>query len=307
MFVPEPGFKKLFNGRDLTGWVGRLEHWSVVDGAITGRTTKENPARGNNFLIARRGDKNLIVDDFELRLSYRITANNKSRFANSGIQYRSIERKNFVVAGYQADIEAGPRFSGILYDEAGGAGGRGIMAARGEKVVWIAAGKKEVIGRLGKSEEIQKAIKKDDWNEYVVIAQGNHLQHFINGVQTVEVFDDTASKRLTSGILALQLHAGEPMTIQFKNIRIKSFRSAAAMAAGNVKVAKGFQLEQIYLVPKETEGSWVALCVDPKGRLITADQNGKLYRLTPPPPGRRASVKPEPLVYCPSRNRNLPS
>jgi putative heme-binding domain-containing protein len=295
VFVPEPGFKKLFNGRDLTGWAGRPEHWSVVDGAITGRTTKENPARGNNFLIAKKGDENLIVDDFELRLSYRINANNKSGFANSGIQYRSIERKNFVVAGYQADIEAGPRFSGILYDEAGGAGGRSIMAGRGQKVVWTTAGKKEVTGRIGKSEDIQKAIRKDDWNEYIVVARGNHLQHFINGVQTVDVVDDTVSKRLTSGILALQLHAGEPMTVQFKNIRIKSLSSASSIAAGNVKVAKDFQLEQIYLVPREKEGSWVTLCVDPKGRLITADQNGTLYRLTPPPPGQHASVKPEPL------------
>jgi hypothetical protein len=54
VFVPEPGFKKLFNGRDLTGWAGRPEHWTVEDGAITGRTTRERPAKGNNFLIARR-------------------------------------------------------------------------------------------------------------------------------------------------------------------------------------------------------------------------------------------------------------
>ena len=94
-------------------------------------------------------------------------------------------------------------FSGILYDEAGGAGGRGIMAMRGEKVTWTSDGKKEVTGRLGKSEEIQAKIKKDDWNEYVVIARGNRLQHFINGVPTVDVFDDAEGKRLDSGILAL--------------------------------------------------------------------------------------------------------
>jgi putative heme-binding domain-containing protein len=296
VFAPEPGFKKLFNGRDLTGWAGRAGHWSVEDGAITGRTTKENPAKGNNFLIARKGDKNLIVDDFELRLSYKITANNKSGFANSGIQYRSLERPNYVAAGYQADLEAGPNFTGILYDEAGGAGGRGIMAQRGERVVWNAEGKKQVTGQLGKSADIQKAIKKDDWNEYVVIAQGNHLQHFVNGVQTVDVIDDTPSKRLMSGILALQLHAGEPMTVQFKDIRIKSLRSAAVLAAGNLSVAPGFQIEQIYAVPREKQGSWVALCVDPKGRLIAADQNGTLYRLTLPPLGQSAGVNVESLA-----------
>src|SRR5262249_41753353 len=154
-------------------------------------------------------------------------------------------------------------------------------------------GRKEVMGRLGTSEEIQAKIKKDDWNEYVVIARGNHLQHFINGVPTVDVFDDDESKRLTSGILALQLHAGEPMTVRFKDIRIKSLSSAAESAVGNVRVAKGFKLDLLYSVPKETQGSWVALCVDPKGGLIAADQNGKLYRMTPPTPGRSGSVEPE--------------
>jgi putative heme-binding domain-containing protein len=293
VFVPEPGFKKLFNGRDLAGWAGRPEHWSVEEGAITGRTTRDNPARGNNFLIAKKGDSNLIVDDFELRLSYRIIANNDRGFANSGIQYRSRELPNFVAAGYQADFEAGDRFSGILYDEGGGAGGRGIMAMRGQKVVWTVDGNREVTGQLGTSEEIQRAIRKDDWNDYTVIARGSHLRHFINGVQTVDVFDDTASKRLTSGILALQLHAGEPMTVQFKNIRIKSLSTVAETAAESVTTAKDFKLELLYTVPKETEGSWVTMCVDPRGRLIVGDQNGGLYRLTPPPVGQSGPVRPE--------------
>ena len=218
------GFKSLFNGKDLTGWAGRSEHWSVEDGAITGKTTKEHPAKGNNFLIAKEGDKDLIVSDFELRLSYRIMANNDKGFANSGIQYRSKDKGNFVAGGYQADFENGTTYSGILYDEAGGAGGRGIMAGRGEKVVWNSDCKKEVSGTVGKSDEIQQAIKKEEWNNYVVVAQGNHLQHFINGVQTVDVTDECEAKRLTSGILALQLHAGEPMTVQFKNIRIRSLK-----------------------------------------------------------------------------------
>lgn len=70
-------------------------------------------------------------------------------------------------------------------------------------------------------------------------------------------------------------------------------RTAALSAAGNLRVAKGFKLDQIYSVPKKTQGSWVALCVDPKGRLIAADQNGKLYRMTPPAPDRSGSIEPE--------------
>jgi putative heme-binding domain-containing protein len=282
VFVPELGFRKLFNGHDLTGWAGRPEHWSIEDGAITGKSTKEHPANGNNFLIARSGDKDLVVDDFELRFSYRIIANNDAGFANSGMQYRSKDLGNFVVGGYQADFEAGRTYSGILYDEAGGAGGRGIMAQRGELVTWGADGKKTVDGKLGTSEDIQSKIKPNEWNECVVIAQGNRLQHFINGVQTVGVVDETDGKRLSSGILALQLHAGEPMTVQCKDIQIKPLGTADVIGGANIKVAKDFKIELLYTVPRETEGSWVAMCLDPKGRLIVSDQNGSLYRVTVP-------------------------
>jgi len=212
----ETGFKSLFNGKDLTGWDGRTNHWSVRDGVITGATTKENPAKGNTFLIWRGG----TVDDFELRLSYKITPNNDKGSANSGIQYRSKDFGDHVVGGYQADFEAGNTYSGILYEERM----RGILAERGKKVVLKEVdGKtvKEDVGSVGNSAEIQAAIKKDDWNDYVVIAKGNHLQHFINGKQTVDVVDEQQSKAAKSGILALQLHAGDPMTVQFKNIRIK--------------------------------------------------------------------------------------
>ena len=128
VFVPEPGFRKLFDGRTLAGWEGRPGFWSVEDRRHRRPDHQGQPARGNTFLFAKSAGKDLIVDDFELRLSYRITADNDAGFANSGIQYRSRDRGNFVAAGYQADFEAGPMFSGILYDEAGGAGGRGIMA-----------------------------------------------------------------------------------------------------------------------------------------------------------------------------------
>ena len=216
----EAGFKSLFNGKDLSGWEGRPEHWSVVDGAITGRTTKEHPAKGNNFLFWRPDGKNGTVSDFELRLSYKIVADNDKGFGNSGIQYRSKDFGDFVAGGYQADFEAGKTYSGILYEERMD----GILAQRGQKtVVKTVDGKTkvEVTGSVGNSKEIQSRIKENDWNDYVVIAKGNHLQHFINGVQTVDVVDEREGKGAKEGVLALQLHAGDPMTVQFKNIRIK--------------------------------------------------------------------------------------
>src|SRR2546427_3644913 len=95
--------------------------------------------------------------------------------------------KGWVVGGYQADMEAGPTYTGILYEERMT---RAIMAARGEKVVWDKDCKKQVVGSLGTSEELQAAIKQRQWNDYVIIAEGNHLRHFINGTQTVDVIDD---------------------------------------------------------------------------------------------------------------------
>jgi hypothetical protein len=209
------GAENLFNGKDLKGWDGNPAFWSVKDGAITGQTTKENPTKGNTFLVYTNGS----VDDFELRLSYKIVG------GNSGIQYRSkvTDQKNWVVGGYQGDFEAGKTYSGILYEERG----RGILAKRGQKVQILEAEGKTMIvevGSLGKSDDIQAKIKNEDWNEYVIIAKGNHLQHFINGTQTIDCIDEQKSKAAKSGILALQLHAGPPMTVQFKDIKIKPLK-----------------------------------------------------------------------------------
>ncbi len=204
--------KNLFNGKDLTGWKG-LEFWSVEDGCITGRTTKEKPTKGNTFLVWQGGE----IGDFEFTFKYKIVG------GNSGVQYRSkvVDEKGYVVAGYQADFEAGKSYSGILYEEKG----RGILAQRGQKTV-IKDGEKpgkakvEVTGEVGKSAEIQAKIKAEDWNEYRIVAQGGHLQHFINGVQTVDVTDETAVGA-KKGILALQLHAGPAMVVQFKDLVLK--------------------------------------------------------------------------------------
>ncbi len=121
------------------------------------------------------------------------------------------------MGGYQADMEAGPDYTGILYEERM----RGILALRGQKVLLDKEGKKQVVGSVGAGAEIGAAIKKGDWNEYVIIAKGNRLQHIINDKQTVDVVDEDEAKRALSGVLALQLHAGPPMMAQFKNLRIR--------------------------------------------------------------------------------------
>jgi uncharacterized protein (TIGR03067 family) len=230
----EDGFTSLFNGKDLTGWDGNPALWSVKDGAIVGQTSKEHSIKTNTFLIWTNG----TVGDFELRCSYKIEPLNAKNFANSGIQYRSkiFDPKGWVVGGYQADMEAGKTYSGILYEERMS---RQIMAARGEKVVWDKDCEKKVTGSLGSSDEIQAAIKQGDWNDYVVIAQGNHLQHFINGKQTVDVTDDCESKRAMNGVLALQLHQGDPMKVEFRNLRLKAGSAAKDTAADPLAPLQG--------------------------------------------------------------------
>lgn len=222
----ESGFKSLFNGKDLTGWRGNTDLWSVEDGTIKGITKADPKLTHNTFLVWTNG----TVEDFELRLTYRIVN------GNSGIQYRSkVLREGTqgpVVGGYQADFEAGTTYSGILYEEQG----RGILAQRGQKTVIkpdandAKKHKVEVAGSVGDTKEIQSKIKKEDWNDYVVIAKGNHLQHFINGVPTVDVTDEHEAKAAKSGVLALQIHVGPPMTVQFKNIRIKTLGKDSASA-----------------------------------------------------------------------------
>lgn len=208
--------KPLFNGKTLAGWEGNPDLWSVQDGVITGKTTAEKPASGNTFLIWKGGD----VTDFEITFKYKMKPGDDKGFVNSGLQFRSkiVDPKGFVVAGYQADLEYGSSYSGILYEEKG----RGILAQRGQKVT-ITQGaepskpKIQVTGETGKSDEIQVAIKKDDWNEYRLVVKGNHIQQSINGKVTVDVTDETA-EGAKKGIFAFQLHAGPPMQIQFKDI-----------------------------------------------------------------------------------------
>lgn len=204
----EEGFVSMFNGKDLTGWRGDKEIWSVQDGAITGKTSAEKPLRNNTFLIWEGGQP----ADFEIRAKYKMVG------GNSGIQYRSkvIDEAKFIVGGYQADIDSKPVYTGILYEERA----RGILSERGSKTTIGADGKKSP-EKIGDKDALQAKIKNEDWNDYTVIVKGNHLQHIINGSLMSETIDNQKEKAATSGIIALQAHQGPPMTIQFKDLRIK--------------------------------------------------------------------------------------
>jgi hypothetical protein len=216
----ESGFKSIFNGKDLTGWDGNKQFWSVRDGAITGQTTATNMVDGNTFLVWKGGEPK----DFEFRAMFRLTAQNDAAFGNSGVQYRShvIDPEKFVVGGYQADIDLSGKYAGMLYEERG----RGILMQPGQKIRVNPAGAngKAVIEQAGDpidAAKVTAAYKKGDWNEIVIIAKGNHLQHFLNGTLTADVTDNDLEKGAKSGVIALQLHKGPPMTIQFKDVKLK--------------------------------------------------------------------------------------
>ena len=208
--VQAEDFKPLANGKDLTGWDGNPDFWSVQDGVITGQTTPEKPTKGNTFLIWRDGE----VGDFELKAEYKIQG------GNSGIQYRSKEVSKWVIGGYQADIDAAGQWAGTNYEEKG----RGVLAARGQKVTIDQEGKKTAES-LGDSAELKKVLKDGDWNLYELTVKGNHLIQKINGQVMSEVIDNQPNKLAKTGLLALQLHAGPPMTIQFRNIQLKTLKS----------------------------------------------------------------------------------
>jgi hypothetical protein len=213
-----PGMRQLFNGKDLTGWDGDPRLWSVRHGAIRGETTEENPAQGNTFLIWQDG----ATKDFELRLSFRCNAAN-----NSGIQYRSKHvtegqvRNAWVVRGYQHEIRNEnrlPSVSGFIYDEGGK---RGRICLVGEKAVWGADGQKTVTGTLIDQEGYAELFLLDDWNDVVIVARGARIRHYLNGRLILDFTDNDPQLALREGVLALQLHGGRPMWVEYRDIRLR--------------------------------------------------------------------------------------
>ena len=210
--------QSLFDGTDLEGWDGDERLWEVSDGVIRGETTAEKASKGNTFLIWK--DE---VTDFELRLSFRVSSIN-----NSGIQYRSAHitdpakkpRNEHVLRGYQHEIRNSgdlPNVAGFIYDEGGK---RKRMCLVGDKAVWK-DGKKVVESTLISAEDFKKLFRVDDWNDVIIVAKGNHIQHYMNGKLILD-FTDSEDQVTLKGRLGLQLHGGKPMWCEYKNIRLKS-------------------------------------------------------------------------------------
>jgi hypothetical protein len=211
------GFIDLFNGKDLTNWEGLEGYWSVKDGVIDGSETKENSKQTFLILTASWAEPEKFAD-FELHFKYKFATPG----GNSGMQFRSavINEKIYGVGGYQADFDGNAQYDGGLYDEAGVAGGRGIMANRGNKTIWDALNKRSNEPLDKSKAELSKLIKRGDWNAMVLVAKGNQVTLDINGQRMGELIDNSPSA-VKDGVIALQMHAGHTMTIQMKDVKIK--------------------------------------------------------------------------------------
>ncbi|GEP41954.1 3-keto-disaccharide hydrolase [Brevifollis gellanilyticus] len=228
-FAADDGFTPLFNGKDLTGWDGDPRLWKVENGIVIGTCAGPEDLPNNTFLIWRGGK----VKDFELRATVRVIGDN-----NSGIQYRSREVPEvapWVITGYQSDIHPAIEHTGMTYEERG----RGIFGLNGKNVLLDPEG---VLWQL--SEHPPVKVDVSQWNEYVIIAKGNHLSHQINGLTTSELIDHDAKKRALEGLLAIQLHRGNANRVEIKDLRLKVLPEAplipfdAAKLSGATKIEK---------------------------------------------------------------------
>ncbi len=214
----QDGFDSLFNGKDLDGWEGQAELWTVRDGLIVG-STEGHPIENNSFLIHRDSKP----ANFHLKMKLKMAGNN-----NSGIMYRAqdIEGISHALSGPQLDVHPKLEYQGMYYSEKTG---RGIIAQRGQKVTvseaFNAKGRTtpKVTGQLGKV----PLFDLSEWNEYEVIAVNKRHIHLINGVVTVDVIDRDPSTA-PSGAIGIQLHQGPPMTVEVKDIAVKTLRGAEA-------------------------------------------------------------------------------
>ena len=205
------GWVSLFDGKTFTGWQGDTAYWRIENGAFIGEEHPDKQLKQNTFLIWRGG----TPADFELTAEYRISGG-----GNSGIQYRSEELPGIPLAlkGYQADIDGANQYTGQNYEERG----RGFLAMRGQQVRLEPGVKPVITGSLGSSDSLKMLIKDStQWNAIRIVAVGNHLRHYINGVLMSDAIDNDSTTRKASGLIGLQMHVMPYMKVEYRNIMLK--------------------------------------------------------------------------------------
>lgn len=222
-------FVQIFDGKTLEGWHGDPNYWRVEDGILVGEVTPTTLLKSNTFLVWENGEP----ADFELKLEFKI-----AEAGNSGINYRSetIDTIPYALRGYQADIDGKIKYTGQNYEERK----RATLAYRGENVIISAQENpeeknslkanvknncwqsREVVASLGESDSLKTKIEFEGWNTLHLIAEGNHLKHYVNGILMSEVVDDDLINRKMAGKLGMQVHVGPPMKVEYRNIHLKN-------------------------------------------------------------------------------------
>ncbi len=205
----EAGFTAMFNGKDLTGWDGKPGWWTVVDGVLTSESTPEKPCTAAHYLVWTGGQPG----DFEMLADFRLSA-----AANSGIQIRSERRPDWDTFGYQADMTGDGSLVGFIYHHS-----RGLIAGRGDQAAFDSSGK-ATVERIGDPAEMLKRFRPGDWNTYRIVCVGDRITLSVNGVVMCRITDPQAKQAATKGIIALQMHPGPPMKVEFRNLRIRQLR-----------------------------------------------------------------------------------
>lgn len=226
-FEDHEGYVSLFNGLSLEHWDGNPKFWRVEDGAIVGESTEKNPS-GNSYIVY----KGLKAKNFTLKFEIKVEGE-----GGSGIQYRSqtgipwlapISPKvtanvgpvnlNWMLTGPQADFwPAAPYWTGQFYSENTP---MRILAWRGQVVEGNGAKSKRLMGYIGDIVDLAKYVKKDDWNQYTVIARGGVFIHIINGqVMAVMIDDDSKSSNNQSGYIGIEIESITKIAV--KNLWIK--------------------------------------------------------------------------------------
>ena len=202
----ESEFISMFNGSDLTGWEGQAGWWSVRDGVLTAESTAEKPCTRSHYLYW----KGCEPADFDMRCRFRISAE-----GNSGVQFRSERRTNWDSWGYQGDMDGAGVYMGCLYQHE-----RGLVAERGQKVNIDREGKQTIV-TFADAEELLKGVHQKQWNSYRILAKGPHVSMWINDVLMCEVEDHQPRLGLRHGIIALQMHQGPPMKVEYSDLKIR--------------------------------------------------------------------------------------
>jgi hypothetical protein len=208
------GFTVIFDGETLAGWsAADMSFWSVEDGAITGRITDEHPTDRNHYLVWQGGE----LADFELVLNHRIMSEHT---VNGGFQFRSEIFDSGIpddCRGYQVDNNTQTNWGVRLYDEFG----RHTLAWRGQHTTFGTDGARTTTPLEGGDAPQPSWFDLAQWHEYHLVCRGREIRLFVDGRLAAAVTDLDPSAYDLSGLLALQLHSGPPMTVQFKNIRLK--------------------------------------------------------------------------------------